>query len=337
MKLYELSNITHCYDQKIVLKFPKLCLDSQEMIGISGKNGSGKSTLLRLLAFLESPSYGEVKYHGKQRGEIAILLPDVCLLNRSVRANLEYMFKIRKNPIKESKIKETLALVGLEPSAFLHRSHLELSSGERQRVGLAQRLLLRPRVLLLDEPTNSLDAEGLKAFSRAIWWANEELKSTIITISHDKRWLDENSKRRLKLHFGALIPQNQANLFSHNWSKSSNGEKYYDFGNGEILSLPNSQALDVREGIFIAQEHILLSFREFDSTSQSQAKITRFNAQIIGMRADPTDPSAVVLDCKIGGEILRKSLPIAEGMDFRLFDFVEIGFDIDGILRLNEA
>lgn len=376
MKLYELSNITHSYDQKIVLKFPKLCLDSQEMIGISGKNGSGKSTLLRLLAFLESPSYGEVKYYGDQRGEIAILLPDVCLLNRSVRANLEYMFKIRKNPIRESKIKEILDLVGLEPSAFLHRSHLELSSGERQRVGLAQRLLLQPRVLLLDEPTNSLDAEGLKAFSRAIWWANEELKSTIITISHDKRWLDENSKRRLKLHFGALIPQNQANLFSHNWSKSSNGEKYYDFGNGEILSLPNSQALDMREGIFIAQEHILLSSRDFqrsinenisndhnhsskkksnaninqgkeeisekmstriDAEIKACRQIARFSAQIIGMRIDPLDFDAVVLDCKIGKEVLRKSLPIAESMHFRLFDLVEIGFDIDGILQLNEA
>lgn len=353
MKLYELKNITHSYDQKVVLKFSNLCLDSQEMIGISGKNGSGKSTLLRLLAFLESPSSGEVNYFG-QRNEIAILLPDVCLLNRSVRANLEYMFKIRKNPIEESKIKEILALVGLDPSAFLNRSHLELSSGERQRVGLAQRLLLQPRVLLLDEPTNSLDSEGLKAFSRAIWWANEELKSTIITISHDKKWLDENSKRRLKLHFGALIPQNQANLFSHNWSKTHENEKYYEFGNGEILFLPHSQSLDVREGIFIAQEYILLSpfqrpinaninqnkeeiGKRIDTEIKACRQITRFSAQIIGMRIDPLDFDAVVLDCKIGKEVLRKSLPIAEAMHFRLFDFVEIGFDIDGILQLNQA
>lgn len=204
MKLYELSKIVHRYEQKPVLSLPNLCLFSQEMIGISGNNGSGKSTLLRLLAFLETPSEGEVKYYGEHQKEIAILLPDVCLLNRSVRANLEYVFKIRKNPINESLIKEVLKLVGLEPNLFLDRSHMQLSSGERQRVGLAQRLLLKPKVLLLDEPTNSLDQEGLEAFSRAIWWANEEFQATIIAISHDRKWLIENSKRQLRLHFGIL-------------------------------------------------------------------------------------------------------------------------------------
>lgn len=324
MRLYELRNILHCYDKKAVLNFSYLSFFSHEMIGISGKNGSGKSTLLRLLAFLETPSEGDIIYYGESMGEIAILLPDVVLLSRSVRANLEYMFSIRKRKISESKIKEVLSLVGLEPSLFLNRSHLELSSGEKQRVGLAQRLLLEPKVLLLDEPTNSLDYGGLEAFSRAIWWANEEFGSTVITISHDKKWLDQNSNRRLKLHFGQLIEQNQANLFSHNWSKKENGEKYYDFGEGNILVLPHSQKLDMREGIFIAQEHIIINPKEGG-----------FEARVEGIRLSPQEKDKVILECKIGDEIVCKLLPIKRASEFKILSRIRVGFDARGIVESN--
>ena len=331
MKLYELQNIVHQYQGKAVLNFSHLEIKEGEIIGISGKNGSGKSTLLRLLAFLESPTQGKISYFGESLSEIAILLPEVYLLARSVRENLEYMFKIRKKPIETQKIKEVLELVGLEPKLFLERSHLRLSSGERQRVGLAQRLLLEPRVLLLDEPTNSLDRAGLKAFSQAIWWANERFKSSIITISHDKKWLDENSKRRLKLHFGRLIVQNQANLLSHNWSRTYEGEKYYEFGQGIVLFLPKSQRLDVREGICIAQEHILLDcFSELPSNCI-------FEAKVVGMRVNPQKYSEMILECQIGDEILRKIVPVDRALDFRMFEKIQIGFDVEEILKSNGA
>lgn len=333
MKLYELQNITHQYQGKAVLNFSHLEIKEGEIIGISGKNGSGKSTLLRLLAFLESPTQGKISYFGESLSEIAILLPEVYLLARSVRENLEYMFKIRKKPIETQKIKEVLELVGLEPKLFLERSHLRLSSGERQRVGLAQRLLLEPRVLLLDEPTNSLDSAGLKAFSQAIWWANERFKSSIITISHDKKWLDENSKRRLKLHFGRLIAQNQANLLSHNWSRTYEGEKYYEFGQGIALFLPKSQELDVREGICIAQEHILVYPLCEDSLHSSDI----FEAQVIGIRLNPQEQSEIILECQLGDEVLRKILPRSEAEKFKLFDKIGIIFDLKGILQSNEG
>ncbi|WP_051420557.1 ATP-binding cassette domain-containing protein [Helicobacter pametensis] len=325
--LYKLKNITHSYQDKVVLDFSSLVLNAGEMVGISGKNGSGKSTLLRLLAFLESPNTGEIIYGGEGVEEIAILLPEVCLLSRSVRANLEYMFKIRKRKVSESQINEALYLVGLEPSIFLKRAFWELSSGEKQRVGLAQRLLLRPRVLLLDEPTNSLDSEGLQAFSNAIWWANRELGALIVTISHDKKWLDANSQRRLKLHFGSLIAQNHTNLLSHNWSEAQNGDKFYDFGEGEVLVLPNSAHLDRREGIIIAQEHIWL--HPNDGLS--------FQAQIIGIRLEPKDGRGVILEIRLGREILKKIISIDEVSHYRVFEKIEIGFDVEGILRMHQG
>lgn len=329
MILYRLNNIVQCYQQKVVLDFKSLQIQEGEIIGISGKNGSGKSTLLRLLAFLESPTQGEVLYRGEKVSgseEIAILLPEVYLLSRSVRANLEYMFKIRKKSPSMEKIKEVMNLVGLEPQKFLHRAHYELSSGERQRVGLAQRLLLEPKVLLLDEPTNSLDSAGTKAFSSAIEWVNKRFNTCVITISHDKKWLDSNSNRRLKLHFGSLITQNDTNLLSHNWSQTHDGEKFYEFGNGEVLLLPNSKHLDRREGIIITQDHLLLESKD----SQS------FEAQIIGIRLEPKEGKELVLEISLGDEVLKKLIPLHRAAEFKIFQKIRIGFDVEGILGVNE-
>lgn len=328
MILYRLSNIVQRYHQKVVLDFKELEISEGEIIGISGKNGSGKSTLLRLLSFLESPSEGEVLYRGERvssSDEVAILLPEVYLLSRSVKANLEYMFKIRKKSPSMSKICEALELVGLNPEKFLQREHYELSSGEKQRVGLAQRLLLEPKVLLLDEPTNSLDSAGTKAFSNAIEWVHTHFNTCVITISHDKKWLDSNSNRRLKLHFGALITQNDANLFSHNWSETHNGEKFYEFGNGEVLLLPNSKHLDRREGIVISQDHLILQPKEGEG----------FEAEIIGIRLEPKEGKDVVLELKIGDEILKKLIPLHRASEFKIFQKIRIGFDVEGILAVN--
>ncbi|RDU69882.1 hypothetical protein CQA62_00260 [Helicobacter cholecystus] len=328
MILYKLSNIVQRYHQKVVLDFKNLEIHEGEIIGISGKNGSGKSTLLRLLSFLEIPSEGEILYRGEKLSsseEIAILLPEVYLLSRSVKANLEYMFKIRKKTPSSNKIYEVMELVGLDPKKFLQREHYELSSGERQRVGLAQRLLLEPKVLLLDEPTNSLDSAGTKAFSNAIKWAHTHFNTCVITISHDKKWLDANSNRRLKLHFGSLITQNDANLFSHNWSETYNGEKFYEFGNGEVLLLPNSKHLDRREGIIITQDHLLLEPKEGKS----------FEADIIGIRLEPKEGKELLLELKIGDEIVKKLIPLHRASEFKIFQKIRIGFDIEGILGVN--
>ncbi|MCE3047112.1 ATP-binding cassette domain-containing protein [Helicobacter kayseriensis] len=332
MKLYDLKHLSHFYQSKMILNIPSLQIYAKELIGIGGKNGSGKSTLLRLLAFLESPSKGEVLYCGGEIGSIAILLPEVCLLSRSVRANLEYMFQIRQRKISLQKIQEILDLVGLEPKKFLERSYLELSSGEKQRVGLAQRLLLEPKVLLLDEPTNSLDLRGLEAFSRAIKWANAELESTVITISHDKKWLDANATRRFKLHFGSLILQNQANLLSHNWSKTANGEKYYEFGGGQVLHLSGTQTLDMREGIFIAQEHIQIH-PSLEQAQKCFAHTCILQGRIERMGIHPQDKDQIIIECRIGDEILRKVL--CSSQDFALSQEVYISFDLQAILSAN--
>ncbi|ANV97801.1 hypothetical protein BBW65_02825 [Helicobacter enhydrae] len=324
--LYQLTHIKHYYENKIVLDFNSLQISQGEIIGISGKNGSGKSTLLRLLAFLESPTFGEVKYFGTSRTQIAILLPEIQLLSRSVRANLEYILQIRHQPPNPQKIADVLKLAGLEPKTFLERKHYELSSGEKQRVGLAQRLLLEPKVLLLDEPTNSLDHLGLKTLSEAIQWCHQEYNTTIITISHDKKWLEKNSQKLLKLHFGELINQKEANLLSHNWSKNQNGEKYYDFGNGAILELPQSKEIDLREGIFIHQDHILLHCDQHPS----------FEAVIIGIRTLANRTDEVLLEIALGKEVLKKYIPKEQIPHFQILQTIAISFDTTQIAQANQ-
>ena len=175
--MYELNRIRTLYGEKPVLDIASLSVEEGEILGLVGSNGSGKSTLLRHLAFLEAAQSGTLKYRGFDadsiplhvRREIGILLPEPYLLKRTVRENLLFGLKIRGTlEDAQSRMNEALELVGLLPKKFLHRAWHELSSGETQRVALASRLVLRPKMLLLDEPTNSLDYSGVPQFTDAI-------------------------------------------------------------------------------------------------------------------------------------------------------------------------
>jgi molybdopterin-guanine dinucleotide biosynthesis protein B len=137
--------------------------------------------LLRLLAFLETPVAGEVRYReqptvGREydlRGEVTYFPQEPYLLKRTVRANVGYGLAIRGAPDIRERVDGALAQVGLDPARFAGRSWRQLSGGEVKRVALAARLALRPKVLLLDEPTANLDRDSADLVRRAVLGARE--------------------------------------------------------------------------------------------------------------------------------------------------------------------
>lgn len=210
--LYELRDVVQEYGGREVLRVPELDVRERRITGLAGPNGSGKSTLLRILAFLESPVGGEVRWQGGParagadglRREVTLLTQEPYLLRRSVAANVAYGLKVRGMGGETGRVREALDMVGLPPDSFARRAWYELSGGEAQRVALAARLALRPRVLLLDEPTASLDEESALRIHDAALMAREQWGATLVVVSHDADWLDRVCDEVLRLRSGRL-------------------------------------------------------------------------------------------------------------------------------------
>ena len=265
--MYTIKNLHKRYGQKPVLDISELNVYEGEILGIVGPNGSGKSTLLRHLAFLEKADKGILEYkqftastiplHVKR--EISILLPEPYLLKRTVKENLLFGLQIRGDTDNlEHRLNEALELVGLLPKKFLPRSWHELSSGETQRIALASRLILKPKILLLDEPTNSLDFSGVPQFTHAILHANKEWGTTVVISSHDLNWLSNIATRKIELHFGRLMDYSTSNLICGKWQEQEDSLVFY-FDATQKMILPKSWRIGEKRGIAINPREIAVS------------------------------------------------------------------------------
>ncbi|AMK11579.1 energy-coupling factor ABC transporter ATP-binding protein [Pseudodesulfovibrio indicus] len=210
--LIALENIRQRYSDRTVLEIDNLEFQSGAIIGLAGPNGSGKSTLLRLLAFLESPAHGTVKFLGiptqarsAVNRQVTLLVQEPYLLKRTVYANVAYGLRIRgKNDIP-AKVNRALEIVGLDPAAFAKRQWFELSGGEVQRVALAARLALKPKLLLMDEPTASLDSKSAGLIHDAALSARDEYGASLVVASHDMAWLEAVTDHIHHLENGRIV------------------------------------------------------------------------------------------------------------------------------------
>ena len=160
-----LKGITRRYGSQIAVNDLDLALHAGECIGLVGHNGAGKSTLIKMMLGLVTPSSGTIRVLGHDPGSAAAAdnrrklgyLPENVALHPAMTGTetLAFYARLKREPVAANAA--LLERVGL--SAAANRRVGGYSKGMRQRLGLAQAMLGRPRVLLLDEPTSGLDPE----------------------------------------------------------------------------------------------------------------------------------------------------------------------------------
>lgn len=246
--LYELNNIEQYYDGRKVLDIKKLTLESNQIIGFFGPNGSGKSTLFSLLSFINKQNEGQIEFDGidsqkidlETKQSIVMVPQNPYLLKRSVFDNIAYGLKLRNKTSKlEERVLEALSIVGLD-SSFSKRKWSQLSGGEAQRVALAARLILKPKVLILDEPTTGVDTNSAQLIKEAILLAKQKYNTTIFISSHDHSWLNQICDRKVALFQGNLVESGSVNLLFAPWEKDINGNLVKFFIDGQSLIIPNT-------------------------------------------------------------------------------------------------
>ena len=198
-KLFEARDLRKNYGTIKALHLSSFDMEKGELVVLSGRNGSGKSTLLRLLAFLEKPSYGTLRYFGGSapRKEITMLLQDSYLLKDTVLGNVTLGLRLRgeKGDLLP-KFTDAMHAVGFAaPQEMADRPQYKLSGGEKQRVALAARIILKPSVLLLDEPTAHVDAASEQTILASVRTILKE-GTSVICATHDPSLFQSFSEAR---------------------------------------------------------------------------------------------------------------------------------------------
>lgn len=168
----KVKDVSFSYDSKKVLKDVNITISIGDIVGIKGKSGSGKSTLFKLLLNFEKPNRGKVLYNGKEVEEYSSksISENVVLFSQStylIKGTIEYNLRIAKPDASQDELKEAAKKAGIldyiESTKYGFKTEISelkdnLSTGEKQRLGLARIFLFKAKLILLDEATSNVDA-----------------------------------------------------------------------------------------------------------------------------------------------------------------------------------
>jgi len=210
--MIKLNNVSKVYRTDTIettaLHHLDLNIEKGEFISIMGPSGCGKSTLLNIVGLLDEPTQGKIIIDGNEISEYNTkatakfrneklgfifqsfhLIPDLSVLD-----NVELPLLYRNIGAKE---RRELALEALESVNLINKiNHYpsQLSGGQKQRVAIARAIVGKPSVLLADEPTGNLDSVMGNDVMSILLRLNEELKTTIVMVTHDENMANKTHK-----------------------------------------------------------------------------------------------------------------------------------------------
>jgi tungstate transport system ATP-binding protein len=326
--VYKIENLLHSYNHKPVLRIDRLTVAPAAILGLVGPNGSGKSTLLKLMAFIFRPVQGEILFRGRPaqpfdqavRSRVTLLTQEPYLMKRSVLKNVAYGLKVRgERENWQQPVNEALKMVGLEPGSFSQRPWDELSGGEAQRVALAARLVLRPKVLLLDEPTASVDAASSERIRGASLRARDEWGTTLVIASHDREWLYDVCDEVLHLFKGKPAGTGRSNMIFGPWGRDDQGRYGKQLDDGQTLPVSRPPEEDATAFLDPASIRILNKDEHIqsDHTAVVNGIVTRLALEKPGgnlfadVRLGSVTLAVRVTESRLAAMTLQRGWPVA--------------------------
>lgn len=220
--ILEIQHLEKKFGDNLVLKDIDFKVDPGEVISIIGSSGSGKSTLLRCMNLLESPTAGDILFHGQSildrginqnnyRSRVGMVFQQFNLFkNMTVLENcLIGQVKVLGRSRNEAKAiaMQHLENVGMAP--YIEARPNQLSGGQQQRVAIARALSMDPEILLFDEPTSALDPEMVgEVLDTMTNLARAGL--TMIVVTHEMTFARDVSSRVCFMDQGVIVEDGPA-------------------------------------------------------------------------------------------------------------------------------
>jgi len=218
--ILEIKHLKKSYGQNEVLKDISLTVHKGEVISIIGSSGSGKSTFLRSINLLETPTDGQILYHGQNvlekgydltqyREKLGMvfqsfnLFENLNVLENTIVAQTTVLKRERTEAEKIAK--ENLEKVGMG-ERYWQAKPKQLSGGQKQRVAIARALSMNPDAILFDEPTSALDPEMVGEVLKIMQdLAQEGL--TMIVVTHEMEFARDVSRRVIFMDKGVIAEE----------------------------------------------------------------------------------------------------------------------------------
>ena len=344
MALITLLNAQLAYGHVALLDHTDFAVEAGDRIGLIGRNGAGKSSLLKILAGLEKADDGTLQL--QQGLRIAYVAQEpvldsqatvfqatlsgvadvIALIEQYTHGQgdldqLQGAIEAQDGWNWEQRVEETLQRLHLDKDAVI----ATLSGGTRKRVALGQALVRRPDVLLLDEPTNHLDLDSIE------WLENLliDFKGSVVTITHDRTFLDRVATRIVELDRGRL------RSYPGNFTQ-------YQFQKEEQLA--QEAIITAKADKLLAQEEVWIRKGVEARRTRAQGRITRLERLRVRRAARREALGSVRLDVasglpsgKIVAELTRVGKSFGEKNIVRDFTATILRGDKVGLIGPNGA
>ena len=214
--ILQVNHLSKAFGSNLVLKDIDFTVEKGDVISIIGASGSGKSTLLRCINLLETPSSGEILYHGKNvvgrgvnpteyRSHVGMVFQSFNLFNNmtvleNCMGGQTKVLKRNKEEARQHAMKY-LEEVGMAP--YINARPRQISGGQKQRVAIARAMAMDPEVLLFDETTSALDPEMVGEVLTVMQRLAEE-GMTMLVVTHEMAFARDVSTRVVYMNQGVI-------------------------------------------------------------------------------------------------------------------------------------